>query len=219
MESVGRIYAIGDIHGMLKNLLDALNFIREDAKEHMLPFSVVFLGDYVDRSQESREVVELVKHLTDSFSHYHAIKGNHEDMMVTFIESDGSQCPWWLPNGGTQTLNSYEGHGEILKEHVAWLKALPVRYDTEKYLFVHAGVDPMFPLDQQKEEVLMWTRRWNEFDELLTKHVVYGHTPFKKPLLKQNSSGIDTGACYGGSLTVAVFDAAAGGPPLKTVSF
>ena len=58
------------------------------------------------------------------------------------------------------------------------------------------------PLAEQVEDDLLWIR--GEFitsQEDFGRRVIFGHTPFKQPLLMPNKIGIDTGAVYGNYLT------------------
>lgn len=200
------IYAIGDIHGCHDQLLVLLAKIKAHAGHE--PFLGVFLGDYIDRGPKSREVVNQVRGLvTGRGGHgkWIALKGNHEDMLATDLAGNDSM-EMWRCNGGVQTLESYKDKMGELKEHAAWLASLPLMHETENHVFVHAGVSPRYSLAEQPEEVLLWIRNWQGDDPDMGKHVVYGHTPYKQPRLLANSSGLDTGAFYYGTLTCGVFD-------------
>ena len=73
---------------------------------------------------------------------------------------------------------------------------------TDDYIFVHAGLRKKVPLESQKKIDLLWMR--DEFistDFDFGKRVIFGHTPFKEPLVQKNKIGIDTGAVYGNRLT------------------
>jgi Calcineurin-like phosphoesterase len=203
------IFAIGDIHGMHGLFLEALSRIeaRADGKE----YKIVYLGDMIDRGPESRAVVSLIKERVekDPF-HNIAIRGNHEQMAINYYfapDSDMYAHSWILPgNGGEQTVSSYLGDNETLKIHLEWFKQLPVIYVTENHIFVHAGMKPGTPIEEQEESSLLWIRNWWKEDHDFGKHVVYGHTPWKEPHLLINSSGLDTGACYGNKLSIGIFD-------------
>lgn len=201
------IYAIGDIHGCHDQLIALLAKIKYHAKGR--PHLTVYLGDYVDRGPKSREVVNQVRGLVTSTEGGNrvsvAIKGNHEDMMVESIIKNGD-FSFWSTNGGSQTIKSYENHKDDLIKDAKWLDSLPIFYETENHIFVHAGVSPRYSLKDQPEEVLLWIRHWNGDDPDLGKHVVYGHTPYKQPKALKNSTGLDTGAVFGGSLTCGVFE-------------
>jgi serine/threonine protein phosphatase 1 len=203
---VSRYYAIGDVHGRFDLLSRALDEIGDlEAQDARL----VMLGDYVDRGPESREVVdELMRRSSDA--RVVCLRGNHEDMMLSGLEDPGAAVQWLL-NGGEATLASYGGQAPP-EEHLAWLSALPVAYETEHQFFVHAGVRPGVSLDAQKPEEMLWIRRpFLDSDADFGKHVVHGHTPAGEPELRANRSNLDTGAFHTGTLTVGVFDGP-GGP-------
>ena len=200
------IYAIGDIHGCYEKLLALVAKIKAHAGPR--PYHAIFLGDYVDRGPDSRRVVTLVRRLTtgeDALSRWSALKGNHEAMMIAALR--GAPPDMWLSNGGEETRASYDGSESEMIEHAQWLEGLPTMIQTKNYCFVHAGCSPQYPLEQQPENVLLWIRGWELDNYDFKKHIVYGHTPSKEPLLLRHSSGLDTGACYGGPLTAGVFKA------------
>jgi serine/threonine protein phosphatase 1 len=201
------LYAVGDVHGCLDKLRGAVAKIVAHAKS--TPYQVVFLGDYVDRGPDSRGVVSLVRSLVtanDLQGTWRALKGNHEDLMVTALAGDDG-LDMWIANGGGETLRSYRDHQQDMAEHVGWLASLPTMIETDNHVFVHAGLNPRVPLEEQPDETRLWIRGWERFDHDFGKHVVYGHTPRDRPELRAFSCGLDTGACYGGRLTVGVFDA------------
>jgi serine/threonine protein phosphatase 1 len=207
-------YAIGDIHGSyrkLRNLLD-------HCKEHRgaTEYRIVFLGDYIDRGPHSREVVDLlIETQSQTPDHVICLRGNHEDMLLNAINY-GDHGPW-LANGGAMTLASYGvgRAGDILPAHLEWFRSLPLATADEKRFFVHAGVRPGVPLQQQSEEDLLWIREPFLSDP---RHhglyVVHGHTPVRSgvPELRRNRLNLDTGAYLGGPLTAAMFDETAVGP-------
>ena len=203
------IYAVGDVHGCYDQLLAAVGKIGEHAKAR--PCRVVFLGDYVDRGPKSREVVRLVQGLVageGTRGQWLALKGNHEDMMIA-AGADRRALYHWYDNGGDETEASYAGFADERRQHLNWLASLPTMIETENHIFVHAGLSARYSLSEQPEEVLLWIRGWEKDDHDFGKHVVYGHTPRNNPVLRPYSTGLDTGACFGGPLTIGVFDAAA----------
>jgi serine/threonine protein phosphatase 1 len=135
------------------------------------------------------------------------LKGNHEAMFLDFLQ--GLQREMFLHNGGYSTLREYWGDNwEYLKElhlppeHERFYRELRLYYETPDYIFVHGGLKPGVPLTEQQEEDLLWIR--GEFIASLEDfghRVIFGHTPFKHPLLLPNKIGIDTGAVYGNFLT------------------
>lgn len=200
------IYAIGDIHGNFDKLESLLEIIGDDFQAQF-----VFIGDYIDRGPKSKEVIDLLI----EFSKNHKaifLKGNHEAMLLeaenkNSREFSQSKDPFmlWLMNGGDETCKSYGGFKNIFVTHGHFLKSLHNYYETDHYIFVHAGLKPGKPLSKQSEEDLLWIR--DQFiihptDYYPEKIIIYGHTitnlcvsPYPDKI------GIDTGAGWGGQLT------------------
>ncbi len=218
-----RMYAIGDIHGRLDLLEKLHERIREDAAHARAPRNlIIYLGDYIDRGLESRGVLDILagQPLGD-FECVH-LKGNHEAMLLDFLE-DSSVGPKWMPIGGNATLLSYgvdmQGGGgrpdfgliqeDLLKklppEHLTFLQTLSIRHVEGDYYFVHAGVRPGRPLADQEERDLIWIREpFLSSTEWHGKMVVHGHSIEWEPQVCENRIGIDTAAYASGRLTCIV---------------
>jgi serine/threonine protein phosphatase 1 len=222
-----RVYAVGDIHGRADLLIRLLEDLSEDAKkgEYEGRPILVFLGDYVDRGFQSKDVVNvLLSNLVSPFETYF-LKGNHEQAMLQFLADPGIG-PRWAEYGGAETLVSYgvqpprtrtsleewmqasdELSGALPAEHLNFFKNLDLSVRIGDYVFVHAGVRPGVPLDQQSEQDLLWIR-----EDFLTDRralgavIVHGHTPATKPYKDSRRIGLDTGAYLSGKLTAARFE-------------
>jgi len=203
-------YAVGDIHGCLDKVLRLLDLINYDPAADRL----LFLGDYIDRGPDSKGVIDLMLRLRHENPANVCLMGNHEDNFLTYVQAclDGVQDHYWLSEpffagGGLATLQSYAPGcrhpmhpglvEDIPSEHVQFMSALPLYWQDDMYLLVHAGVRPGIPLEQQHENDLLRIRR----PFLLTPHgldtcVVFGHTPFRQVLWESDKIGIDTGACF-----------------------
>jgi len=199
-------YAIGDVHGCYTKLRNLIGHCMVHRGDH--PYRLIFLGDYIDRGRRSREAVELLIEIqAGNPDRIICLRGNHDDMAVTAARGGD---PWvWLNNGGDATLASYGvGRPEHMPaRHLDWLGSLPLTFSDEWRFFVHAGIDPDLPLDAQKKETLLWIRE--PFLSDPRDHgllIVHGHTPNEEPELRFNRLNLDTGACFGGPLTAAVFD-------------
>jgi serine/threonine protein phosphatase 1 len=202
-----RTYAIGDIHGCLNKLLDLVKRCRLDAGKQ--PAKFVFLGDYIDRGPDSRGVVEFLINLQSQQPDLTVcLAGNHEELALAALY-DGEH-EHWLRNGGDETLRSYgiDSAAELPPHHVAWLDTLPGQHDDGRRLFVHAGINPMRPLDQQDDHDLRWIREpFLSDDRDYGRLIVHGHTPLETgtPDQRHNRLNLDTGAVFGRPLTAAVF--------------
>jgi serine/threonine protein phosphatase 1 len=224
--SGSRIYAVGDVHGRV-DLLRALHqLIHDDACRHPAARNVVvYLGDYIDRGQDSSGVIELLLDAPlPGFSSVH-LKGNHEDALLRFLD-DTRIGPAWLFYGGADTLRSYgvappfppTRREELLRaqaelrqllpeRHRRFMESLPFTYAEGDYLFVHAGLRPGVPLEQQSPEDMLWIR--DEFlysDENFGRVVVHGHSITPRPDVQRNRIGIDTGAYASDRLTALVLE-------------
>lgn len=199
---MGRIFAIGDIHGCYAKLRALLDRMPIDWAADR----VVFIGDYIDRGPESAAVVEFMTQLQAERPEIVFLKGNHEDMLVNYLS--GRDRMTYLYNGGQQTLDSYLraagplGDYPIPDHHLRFYRSLKLYFETEEYIFVHAGMRAGIPLERQDPQDLLWIREpFLDHRRSFGKRVVFGHTPFDKPRVEENKIGIDTGAVYGNYLT------------------
>ena len=199
---MNKIFAIGDIHGCADKLKALMKKIPVDYANDTL----VFIGDYIDRGPDSFDVVDYLVDLKKQHPDIVFLKGNHEDLLQKYL--DGTDRFTYLFNGGQRTLDSYLNRAHksefspIPSDHLEFYQSLVLHYETEDYLFVHAGLREKVPLDKQNPDELLWIREdfiHSKFD--FGKRVIFGHTPFAEPLLLSNKIGIDTGAVYGNRLT------------------
>jgi len=197
-----KIFVVGDIHGCFDKLCALMDKIPLNDKQDQL----IFIGDYIDRGSSSFDVVKYLIDLKKRVPGTIFIKGNHEDMLQNYL--DGSDRFTYQLNGGQQTLDEYLNRSDnkdafpIPSEHLDFINSLQLYYQTDDYIFVHAGLREKVPLESQDKMDLLWIR--DEFihsDFNFGKRVIFGHTPFKEPLLQANKIGIDTGAVYGNLLT------------------
>lgn len=196
------LFAIGDIHGCYRLLLKVLSEI--EARSHS-PNTIVFLGDYIDRGPQSREVIELLmagpKREGDAWI---CLRGNHEQMMLECL-GGRTHMDWWLDNGGEATVKSFGG--TVPREVIDWSASLPVYHETPTHFFVHAGIRPGLSLKLQEEEVMLWIRdAFLDDDRDHGKHIVHGHTPNRATELRPNRTNLDSGACFYGTLSAGRFD-------------
>lgn len=191
------IYAIGDIHGefdKLLKLISLLNLKKEDL--------LVFLGDYIDRGKKSFEVIEYLYELNKKYNCIF-LRGNHELMLRQYLTGK-PEGDFYLYNGGRTTMSSYEKYGFVInpfdyllpREHISFMQRLKPYYETDEYIFVHAGIMPEIKLEDTPDTVLYWDRDFNYEDYKGPKTVVYGHTPYNEVLNAKYKICIDTGACF-----------------------
>lgn len=219
-----RLYAIGDIHGRA-DLLDrlALKIAADLAARPVAQASIVFLGDYVDRGLDSRGVLERLAN-ADFPTPIVALRGNHEDVMLRFLD-DTAMLPQWAMFGGLTTLASYGvdtgaemARGGAPAVQAALLARFPQAHrrlleETKlsavygDYFFCHAGVRPHVPLDRQDAGDLMWIRyEFLEYRGDFGKVIVHGHTPHVKVQSLENRINLDTHAYRSGVLTAVALE-------------
>jgi serine/threonine protein phosphatase 1 len=201
-------YAVGDIHGCLDLLAELLARIEADAngRRHRL----VFIGDYIDRGEDSAGVIRTLRKLQEERgSDVVCLKGNHEDLYLKSFDRP-EVLRNWIYNGGDAMLASFGAASldEVPEDVTAWIASCPVSFEDERRYFVHAGLRPGRLLDEQSEYDRLWIR--DEFlvgDHDFGKFVVHGHTPRPdgRPDLRRHRLNLDTAAVYGGRLTAARF--------------
>ncbi len=205
-------YAIGDIHGR-RDLLDSLlDQIELDAAARRRVAKIVFCGDYVDRGPDFRGVIEkLIAGPRRPCDQFVCLAGNHDHLFVRAVTTD-QQLPDWAWSLFLGTLASYDLGGKpdnaALRRHADFLSALPLTHDDGERLFVHAGIRPGVPLEEQVDEDLTWIREeFLYYPHPLPRLVVHGHTIMgDQPVVTRNRVSIDTGAFMSGILTAAAFD-------------
>jgi serine/threonine protein phosphatase 1 len=199
---MGKIFAIGDIHGCFDKLENLIEKIDIDFNND----TIVFMGDYIDRGPDSFKVVDFLIKIKKMCPKAFFLKGNHELMFENYLS--GEDMSSFLQNGGRMTIESYameskEGNRFYMPpEHTEFFNSLELYYETDEYIFVHAGLREHVPLEKQTADDFLWIR--NDFLKShvdFGKIVVFGHTPFSDPRVNDNKIGIDTGAVYGNKLT------------------
>lgn len=214
-------YAIGDIHGCNDLFLKLLDIIRVDATRYNEVPRIVLLGDYVDRGNASNEVLETILSLRhQSWCDVEVLLGNHELTFRQFL-LDSSYGPGWMAFGAAATLAAYgisipsdlttaekwrelrrEAARKVPASHVRLLYEAKLSFTAGNYFFVHGGVRPGVPLNDQGADTFLWIR-----DEFLAAPkscdfvVVHGHSAREDATNQTWRIGVDTGAYATGILT------------------
>lgn len=201
------VVAIGDVHG-------CATLLREAVWPHLgSGAELIFLGDLIDRSPESdgdRQVIELVRELQVNPEAYGlagvtVLRGNHEQMLLDALAEDvpSDATELWEWNGGDLELLPF------LRQHHSWFASLPYSAIRGRYFFVHAGVRPGIPLDEQEEEDLIWIRQpFLRHHHGLPYIVVHGHTITRDHQIdrREHRINLDTGAFRSGALSSLQLD-------------
>jgi serine/threonine protein phosphatase 1 len=214
-----RTFAIGDIHGGLKALLQVLNKLEVTDDD-----TLIFMGDYVDGWSESAQVIELLITLSQKINCI-CIKGNHDVWCQNWLETSVVKPLWYL-HGGKETMDSYEDFSKEQKQqHIDFLKKMPLYHlDAKNRLFLHAGFTAMQGVENEKNTATFYLDRtlWEMAlvaDERIDKEhkrypkrllqyaeIYIGHTPTTnlketEPMHAMNIWNIDTGAAFKGRVS------------------
>jgi serine/threonine protein phosphatase 1 len=202
-----KTFVVGDIHGeygQLQRLMEKIPIEKDSA--------IIFLGDYIDRGFQSKEVVDFLLHI-EKQNPCIFLKGNHEDMMLSKMSPYYTPAMFYLPgcwqwNGGTTTLQSY-GIGDLKDmpdKHKHFFNNLKDYHENDNWYFVHAGLKSK-PPEKETAEVLLWHRYYSTDEYKLPKNLIIGHSVVKGGVkIDRTPSGatlvnIDTGSGKGGFLS------------------
>jgi len=205
-----RCYVIGDIHGCLDELRCLIDGLPLEVGDRL-----VFLGDYIDRGPDSKGVVSYLLELKNYGPALELIflKGNHEDMLLSYLGLPGDYGEMFLFNGGRQTFASYgltsnlptadEALAAIPPEHLDFYQSLVDYYIIGDILCIHAGVHPEKTLEEQTKDEALWIRDLFIYSShSLPYTVLFGHTPQKEVFFHlPYKIGLDTGLVYGNKLS------------------
>ncbi len=159
------IYAMSDIHGMLRPFHKRLDQLNMD-KIRSGKAKLILLGDYIDRGFNSLGVLETVCKLqSDLGDNVIVLIGNHDKWFLDFLRGDDNNwlgnyqstafVSQFMPNDGMGRINHLVSRGKQYlasdlvrkafeaynKDLFSWMKALPLFYETEHQIYVHAGID------------------------------------------------------------------------------
>jgi serine/threonine protein phosphatase 1 len=205
-----RLYAIGDIHGRADLLRALLEAMQRDAEsfdgERIIQ---VFLGDYIDRGMQSREVIDLLLTPAPDGVERIFLRGNHEQTLLDCLQNP-SILRDWMQYGGLPTLASYgvnvpanvaQNAADELqarfakalpKEHLRFFEGLLSDYTIGDYYCVHAGVRPHVALNKQREQDKLWIREpFLSHSKLFEKYILHGHSPLEKAEILPNRANLD----------------------------
>ena len=215
-----RAYAIGDIHGRLDLLEDLLAKVEEDnAQRGRAKTYLVLLGDLVDRGPDSAGVIERFVSAPPSWARPIFLQGNHEEFFLSVLQGQEDGVVNWLTYGGYECVESYgiskgwtlnaTAHevverlqASVPASHRTFLENMADSFRFGDYLFVHAGIRPGVPIEDQAARDLRWIREG--FLDCRDDHgvmVVHGHTIVERPEQHSNRIALDTGAYRSGVLT------------------
>jgi len=195
-----RLFVIGDIHGCfdaVRNLLEQKIQIKEGDK-------IILLGDYIDRGNQSREVLDYLIDLEEKGVDIVPLLGNHEAMLLDAYNNEGLTSKW-IQNGGSETLKSFGINSlkDIESKYIEFIKGLPYYYAFDEYLFVHAGFNDRVSNPFADKYSMIWLcKQTYENPLLINKIIIHGHRPIPVDVCKEivhsnkNVINLDTGCVY-----------------------
>ncbi len=193
-----RLFVIGDVHGCFHTYLKLLE--TWDSKNETL----IQVGDLIDRGNYSPLCLRLSKELRVAFKNQCVfLKGNHEYMMINYLEGKDKSGNWLL-NGGDRALAQFEKMELSPKLYFEWINQLPLSWENEHVYCSHAGISSISqnPFDLGSKYSVIWNR---EKLKNIGKLQVIGHTPLSEGVPRytedSNSWNIDTGAYRGINLS------------------
>lgn len=195
-----RLLAIGDIHGQYEQLMTLLEMVKPNKDDKLIT-----LGDMCDRGPDTPAVFDTLIALHEKYPHSVSLLGNHDfTLLSNYLHRHSfyrifAGLTQQLYGGRKATLESYGGSlHDIPRKHIDWLRQLPLYHREDGFCFVHAGLRPEIPLEQQKGEDLMTIREpflSSNYD--FGFRVVHGHTVTKHgPAILPQRIGLDTGAVH-----------------------
>ena len=223
-------FAIGDIHGSLKQLTTLHTKILTNEKFKPKEDVVIYLGDYIDRGLKSKQVIDQIIKLKNKTLNTICLMGNHDQFLIDFLFENNNNVKNWLNFGADQTFKSYDVEvvdyikdgfdDHIIQKlrkalllnmstaHINFFKNLKISHSSEKYLFVHAGIDPKKNLTDQTKVDFLWSRSEDFFnkDFKADKIIVHGHTPEESIVNHTYRINIDTGCYFSGKLSCVLLN-------------
>jgi len=212
---LGRLFVVGDIHGCYALLMKQLELIRFDFTQDLL----ISVGDVVDRGADSLKCLNLIHE-----PWFKAIRGNHEQYCIDST-LDNTLKPIHIKHGGAWLYQlSEDQQREIVGMCLDLPVVLEVNYHDKKYGFVHADIsindweqfklaihtDDYLTNSDSAQVLALWyhgrihqTQSDTHYQLVENVDEIYlGHTVVDQPKQYQNCFFIDTGAVFGGKLTI-----------------
>lgn len=220
-------FVVGDVHGCAKLLDRCINKIREiyANKPEGTAARVVFVGDYIDRGDDSATVLRVLRELTSDGDTV-CLMGNHEKMMLDFLGDPARKGRRWLRYGGLQTLASFGVRGvhermeaDELEDAARafedaapdglldWMAKLPLVYQNGSLTCVHAAVDPDVSIEDQTKSALLWGHpEFQTKPHMSGQTIAFGHVIQDQAYCVDGYMALDTGAYATGRLSMAIID-------------
>ncbi|WPS00444.1 protein-serine/threonine phosphatase [Klebsiella aerogenes] len=205
------IWLVGDLHGCFDLLMSQLRKLKFDPGKDLL----ISVGDLIDRGPQSVACLGLLR-----CRWFRAVRGNHEQMALDARAS--GEMALWTMNGGDWYQTASREQKRLADLLFTRCRDLPLiielRCQDTTHVIAHADYPAsrynwQLPVDEHQ---VLWSRqrltdhlagRHGEIDG--ADHFWFGHTPLKRRYDSDNQHYIDTGAVFGGELTLVQLQTAA----------
>ena len=191
-----RKFICGDLHGNIDALNRKLLEIDFEFNEDIM-FSV---GDLIDRGLDSMRCLRLLKE-----PWFHAVRGNHEDLMIHSI-LHGEHPGLWYQNGGAWSIKVDQAE---LKELAVLAEQLPYAITIDDAVGICHAQPPSLdwndaknPTEYHKQKMIWGRTRIYKNRTKNIENTYHGHTIVKELEVSGNAIFIDTGAYFYNKLTV-----------------
>lgn len=198
------VWVVGDLHGCYQQLKQQLVVRKFDERCDLL----ISVGDLIDRGPDSAACLALL-----DAPWFTSVVGNHESMAQAVLQGDGSHR--WRDNGGEWYFDLSAVHRYSVDRLIHLSALLPhileVKLQSRLYVIAHADYPSTryyFGLPVNVEDVLWGRRRLLRAQSGIHQRIegadrfIFGHTPIDKVSTYANQLYIDTGAVYGGPLSI-----------------
>jgi hypothetical protein len=189
-----RTIVLGDIHGCWEELKDLLAAVEAGPQDRMIS-----VGDLVCKGPDSGAVAEWAMNAPN----LECVLGNHELRLLRHWRKGerSHEKPY--------DADAYAQLGGRLDDFMRFVARWPLTLSGPGFLVVHAGFDPREDLEWQSRGTLTTLRRLDDgrpwFDAYRGRTLaVFGHWAQKRPIVRSNAIGLDTGCVYGEALTALV---------------
>ena len=209
LNTVGRDFIVGDIHGMYNPLMKFLDDVELDEEVDRL-FSV---GDLIDRGNLSFDCLKLIYQ-----PWFHVVHANHEDMMIEgLLKDDANQYDSWMYNGGSWLRDENLVEVKLVAKDFQEMAYKVIVLETPKgrvnivhaELYYNADSKPATDYDIDtwnfhdiNETNMVWGRTISQMKQHYKSvgdglSITYcGHTPAQKPFQCWSHRFIDTGFVF-----------------------
>ena len=198
---MNRLFAVSDIHGCFTTFHELIVKVLDLKRTDQL----ILLGDYIDRGERSKEVIDFIIDLTGKGFNIVTLRGNHEQMLLDAYY-DQEELSLWFLNRGETTLMSFGINDirEIGKRYLDFFSGTVFYHRIMDYLFVHAGFNDLLKDPFSDNYHMIWECRPSYSGHFFNgKTIIHGHRPkhpdYVRELIMEQSQviPIDTGCVYG----------------------